>query len=62
MNECGSLGECHQNATCTNQSGVYACVCNIGYTGDGFTCQQDPEDGELMLISTSEIQFHDLLD
>ena len=41
---------CHQNATCTPLSsdlcanerpGTY-CVCNQGYTGDGFDCQGKP--------------------
>jgi len=42
---CGDLDECatnqdtcDANATCTNQVPGYSCVCNAGYTGDGFTC------------------------
>ena len=30
--------QCDTNAACTNSDGSYTCVCNVGYTGDGFTC------------------------
>ena len=30
---------CGQNATCTNQVGSYKCECDLGYTGDGQTCE-----------------------
>ena len=29
---------CHANATCTDGNGSYICVCNGGFTGDGFNC------------------------
>ena len=32
------LDNCGSNATCTNTFGSYNCGCNIGFTGDGFTC------------------------
>ena len=36
-NECAS-DPCHDNATCTNHAGTYACECNVGYTGNGHNC------------------------
>ena len=39
MNECSTNnGGCSANAVCTNTPGSFACDCNVGYTGDGFTC------------------------
>ena len=32
------LDNCDPNATCTNTIGSYDCMCNTGFTGDGFTC------------------------
>jgi hypothetical protein len=32
------LAPCSPEATCTNTIGSYTCVCNEGFTGDGFTC------------------------
>ena len=32
------LDDCDQNATCINTFGSYDCLCNTGFTGDGFTC------------------------
>ena len=32
------LDDCDSNATCTNTIGSYDCVCNTGFTGDGFNC------------------------
>ena len=40
INECSSEGDnnCHDNAICTNTYGNYTCQCQIGYTGNGITC------------------------
>ena len=32
------LDDCDPNATCMNVIGSYDCMCNMGFTGDGFTC------------------------
>ena len=37
LNECIS-SPCHINATCINTNGSFNCVCNPGYTGNGFEC------------------------
>ena len=37
INECSS-NPCHGNATCNNTAGSYMCVCDSGYSGDGFNC------------------------
>ena len=39
IDECTlSIDSCDNNATCNNTVGSYTCTCDIGYTGDGFTC------------------------
>lgn len=40
VNEC-ALGtdNCHDNGTCDNTNGSFACTCNGGYSGDGITCE-----------------------
>ncbi len=39
INECQQGSDrCHQHATCSNTIGSYACTCNRGYQGNGFTC------------------------
>ena len=35
---CESDDGCHANASCTDDNGSYVCVCNDGFTGDGFNC------------------------
>ena len=32
------VDNCHQNATCFNTLGGFGCMCNTGFTGNGFTC------------------------
>jgi len=39
VDECAEYnGGCSQFATCTNVPKTFNCTCNLGYTGDGFTC------------------------
>ena len=39
MDECAEdNGGCSQFATCANVPDSFYCMCNLGYTGDGFTC------------------------
>jgi hypothetical protein len=37
-NECLS-SPCDVNGECTNNVGSFICKCNIGYSGNGFTCE-----------------------
>eukprot|EP00057_Strongylocentrotus_purpuratus_P027921 XP_011682395.1 PREDICTED: uncharacterized protein LOC583016 isoform X2 [Strongylocentrotus purpuratus] len=32
------VDNCHENSGCSNTPGGYTCQCDIGYSGDGFTC------------------------
>ncbi|XP_015751613.1 PREDICTED: fibropellin-1-like isoform X2 [Acropora digitifera] len=38
IDECSSVNECHQNATCNNTKGSYNCTCKDGFEGDGKNC------------------------
>ena len=39
IDECAeSELSCDENADCVNTVGSYECVCNSGYTRDGFVC------------------------
>ncbi|CAI8054869.1 Fibrillin-1, partial [Geodia barretti] len=39
INECDEdTDTCDGNATCSDTEGGYECECNIGYSGDGFSC------------------------
>ena len=35
---CENDDGCHDNATCTDNNGSYVCMCQEGFTGDGFNC------------------------
>jgi len=37
------LDECDMNATCINTVGSYDCMCNTGFTGNGFSCTGDQQ-------------------
>ena len=39
--------QCHENATCNDEDGSYTCMCNVGYTGNGF----DICDGKWLLFT-----------
>jgi hypothetical protein len=40
INEClENMDNCHDNATCSNNEGSFACQCIQGYTGDGTNCE-----------------------
>ena len=32
------MDECDELAACINTIGSYNCVCEVGYTGDGYNC------------------------
>lgn len=37
--DCGmEIGICDTNADCINDDGTFVCICNDGYTGNGFSC------------------------
>ena len=38
-NECLTGTPCDGSATCADTLGSYTCTCNVGFTGDGVTCQ-----------------------
>ena len=44
-NDCtaDNLNSCHKWATCSNIPGSYQCVCNTGFTCDGFGCVDNDE-------------------
>ena len=42
------LDDCDPNATCINTFGSYNCLCNTGFTGDGFTCAGQQSIGFLL--------------
>ena len=37
IDECNlNLSMCHPDSYCDNTIGSYLCICNVGYSGDGF--------------------------
>lgn len=38
INECDTIG-CDSNAVCVDTQGSFTCVCNGGFSGNGFSCQ-----------------------
>ena len=40
VDECLLDYDCDQNSVCVNSEGSYACLCNLGYIGDGKTCEE----------------------
>ena len=38
IDECSPTSPCDVNAMCNNADGTFTCNCNMGYTGNGFTC------------------------
>ena len=40
IDECVTkIDNCDTNAACRNNDGSYFCSCNVGYSGNGKTCQ-----------------------
>ena len=53
IDECFTSSDlCASNATCTNTEGGYNCSCDIGYHGDGLTCNSEPHSN---LVSNANI-------
>ena len=50
---CGIDDGCHENSTCTDGNGSYTCVCQNGFTGDGFNCT-----GEKKKIAGLKIYYY----
>ncbi|CAK8681154.1 cubilin-like [Clavelina lepadiformis] len=55
LNECNSSTNehrCHFNAFCTNTMGSYQCSCNLGFSGDGFSCHDVDECANDTIVQT----------
>ena len=51
VDECAdNNGGCSEFATCINVPDSFNCICNTGYTGDGFTCT-----GKTLILSAANI-------
>nr|XP_026694229.1 uncharacterized protein LOC113475023 isoform X1 [Ciona intestinalis] len=44
LDECAEVRQnnCHNNAYCRNTFGSYLCSCNVGFHGDGYSCEVTP--------------------
>ena len=38
FDECMNTSVCNPNAFCNNTIGSFICTCNLGYSGNGFSC------------------------
>ena len=36
------MDSCSESADCIDTEGSYDCMCNAGYSGDGFSCESEP--------------------
>ena len=48
------MDNCAEKALCMDTDGSFMCTCNIGYTGDGATCN-----GEFILALFSDVKCND---
>ena len=53
------INDCDRNAECTNLPGDYNCTCMDGFSGDGFTCEDEDECAELTAEQRAELSCHD---
>ena len=43
IDECVTgMDSCSESADCMDTEGSYGCMCNAGYSGDGFSCESEP--------------------
>eukprot|EP00736_Rhodelphis_marinus_P008888 Rmarinus@m.22865 len=56
MNECDmSLHDCHVLATCVDTADYYECTCNVGYTGDGYTCDHSFKAASVEVLAPASV-------
>ena len=51
VNECLNRNICHNAATCTNTVGSFTCQCNVGYSGNEFSCVSKYRKNAFMIAS-----------
>ena len=54
--ECRS-NPCHVNATCSELTGGFSCVCKTGFTGDGINCKGTVRVFKFDFICEFELKF-----